>query len=59
MILPIVLYGSKILRNKAYDIDAGDNFTELAANMTLTLKKTTGIWTCRPSGCSFKKYFCH
>ena len=57
MILPIVLYGSKILRNKAYDIDAGDNFTELAANMTLTLKNQQGYGLAGPQVAVSKNIF--
>ncbi|WP_320112786.1 peptide deformylase [Draconibacterium orientale] len=57
MILPIVLYGSKILRNKAHDIDAEDNFTELAANMALTLKKQQGYGLAGPQVAALKNIF--
>lgn len=57
MILPIVIYGSKILRNKALDIDIGDNFIELAANMSLTLKKERGYGLAGPQVSVLKNIF--
>ncbi len=48
MILPIIKYGSSTLRKKAFDIDKGDNFSEIAANMTDTLKKADGIGLAGP-----------
>lgn len=57
MILPIVLYGSKILRNKAFDIDKGDNFTELVSEMTLTLQKYNGYGLAGPQVAVSKNIF--
>lgn len=57
MILPIVLYGSKILRNEALDIDKGDDFIELAANMSLTLKKDHGYGLAGPQVAVLKNIF--
>ena len=57
MILPIVLYGSKVLRNKAYDIDKGDNFIELASEMALTLKKYNGYGIAGPQVAVSKNIF--
>ena len=48
MVLPIELYGSSELRKKAFEIDKGDNFKELAANMSLTLKSARGIGLAGP-----------
>ena len=57
MILPIILYGSKTLRNKAMDIDKGDKFIELAANMALTLKKQQGYGLAGPQVSVSKNIF--
>lgn len=57
MILPIILYGSKTLRNKAHDIDAGDNFTGLAENMILTLKNQQGYGLAGPQVDVLKNIF--
>lgn len=43
MILPIIKYGSSVLRNKASLIDRGDDIENLSANMFKTLKKYQGI----------------
>ncbi|MBN1986831.1 MAG: peptide deformylase [Prolixibacteraceae bacterium] len=57
MILPIVLYGSKILRSKAPDIGRDDNFTELAENMILTLKNQQGYGLAGPQVNVLKNIF--
>ncbi|WP_321997705.1 peptide deformylase [Draconibacterium orientale] len=57
MILPIILYGSKILRSKTHDIDAEDDFTELAANMALTLQKEQGCGLAGPQVAVLKNIF--
>jgi peptide deformylase len=48
MILPIIKYGSPLLRKKAFDIDKGDAFDEYARNLALTLKKADGIGLAGP-----------
>ncbi|MCF8360694.1 MAG: peptide deformylase [Prolixibacteraceae bacterium] len=48
MILPIIKYGASVLRNKAVEIDKGDNFQQLAANMFETLKQANGIGLAAP-----------
>ena len=57
MILPIIKYGSSTLRKKAFDIDKGDNFKEMAANMFLTLKKKEGIGLAGPQVSILKNIF--
>lgn len=48
MILPIIKYGSSVLRNKAADIDKTDDFEHLSANMFETLKKYQGVGLAGP-----------
>jgi len=57
MNLPIVIYGSSVLRKKAFDIDEGDNFKELATNMSLTLKNAKGIGLAGPQVGLLKNIF--
>jgi len=46
-----------MLRKKAFDIDKGDNFSEIAANMALTLKKAEGLGLAGPQVGIMKKIF--
>lgn len=48
MILPIIKYGSTVLRKKAFDIDKSENIFELTKNMTFTLIKAGGIGLAGP-----------
>jgi peptide deformylase len=57
MILPIHKYGSPVLRKKAFNIDKGDLFKEIAENMTLTLKKSDGIGLAGPQVGTLKNIF--
>lgn len=57
MNLPIIIYGSSVLREKAFEIDEGDNFEELAANMSLTLKNAKGIGLAGPQVGLLKNIF--
>ncbi len=57
MILTIIKYGSSILRKKAFDIDKGDSFWELAQNMALTLKNADGIGLAGPQVGILKNLF--
>ncbi|MBN2480460.1 MAG: peptide deformylase [Bacteroidales bacterium] len=57
MILPIIKYGSSKLRKKAFDIDKGDDFLTLAANMALTLKNAEGIGLAGPQVGALKNLF--
>jgi len=43
MILPILKYGSKVLRKQAFDIGGDDSPDEWAKNMVATLKNADGI----------------
>ena len=57
MILPIIKYGSSLLRKKGFDIDTGDNFNEMAGNMALTLKNAEGIGLAGPQVGMLKNLF--
>jgi len=57
MILPIIKYGSPVLRKKAFDFDKGDSFLEIAQNMALTLKKAYGIGLAGPQVGILKNVF--
>ena len=57
MNLPIIIYGSSVLRKKAFDIDKGDNFKELAVNMTSTLKNANGLGLAGPQVGLLKNIF--
>lgn len=48
MILPVVKYGSPLLRKRAFDLDKEDNFREIAQNMLHTLKDAGGIGLAGP-----------
>jgi peptide deformylase len=57
MILPIIKYGAPVLRKKAFDIDKGDPFMEIAGNMALTLKQADGIGLSGPQVGILKNIF--
>ena len=57
MILPIIKYGSPLLRKKAFDIDKGDSFSLMAENMASTLKKYEGIGLAGPQVGAIKNVF--
>ena len=57
MILPIIKYGSTVLRKKALDIDKSENIFELTKNMTLTLIKAGGIGLAGPQVGVLKNIF--
>lgn len=57
MILPIIKYGSSTLRKKAFNIDKGDNISEIAASMFDTLKKAQGIGLAGPQVALLKNIF--
>lgn len=46
--MPIVIYGSSVLRKKTFEFDAGDDFIQLAENMKETLKNARGIGLAGP-----------
>jgi len=46
--MPIVIYGSSVLRKKTFDLDTGDDFVQLAENMKETLKNARGIGLAGP-----------
>ncbi|SHJ66258.1 peptide deformylase [Tangfeifania diversioriginum] len=48
MKMPIVIYGSSILRKKTFELDAGDDFVQMAENMKETLKNADGIGLAGP-----------
>lgn len=55
--MPVIIYGSPVLRKKTFDIDAEDDFTEMAANMLETLKKARGIGLAAPQVGVLKSMF--
>ncbi len=57
MVLPVILYGSSILREKAFDIEAGIDFKAVADNMSQTLKKAGGIGLAGPQVGVVKRIF--
>jgi peptide deformylase len=57
MILPIVKYGSSTLRKKAFNVDGGDPFQEIASNMLATLKKAEGVGLAGPQVALLKNIF--
>ena len=57
MILPVIKYGSPILRKKAFDLDKGDEYKEIANNMMLTLKNAGGIGLSGPQVGLLKNIF--
>lgn len=57
MVLPVILYGSSKLREKAFDIDAGVDFKTISDNMSQTLKKAGGIGLAGPQVKVLKRIF--
>jgi peptide deformylase len=57
MILPLIKYGSPLLRKNSFDIDAGEDFAQLAANMSHTLKNAEGIGLAGPQVGMLKNIF--
>ena len=57
MILPIIKYGSPLLRRRGFDIDSGDDFPEMAGNMVHTLKNAEGIGLAGPQVGMMKNLF--
>jgi peptide deformylase len=57
MKMPIVIYGSPVLRKKTFELDAGDDFVQLAENMKETLKKAEGIGLAGPQVGLLKSIF--
>ncbi|MBN2637172.1 MAG: peptide deformylase [Prolixibacteraceae bacterium] len=57
MVIPIVIYGSSVLRKKTFDIDTGDDFVQLAENMKETLKNARGIGLAGPQVGLLKSIF--
>ena len=55
--MPIVIYGSPVLRKKTFEIDAGDDFVQLAENMKETLKNAGGIGLAGPQVGMLKSIF--
>ncbi len=57
MILPIIKYGSPILREKSFAIDPGDYFIVMAQNMLQSLKNAGGIGLAGPQVGLLKNIF--
>jgi peptide deformylase len=57
MVIPIIKYGSPLLRKKAFDIYKGDDYKEIAQNMMLTLKNAGGIGLAGPQVGMLKNLF--
>lgn len=55
--MPIVIYGSSVLRKKTFELDAGDDFVHLAENMKETLKNASGIGLAGPQVGLLKSIF--
>ena len=55
--MPIVIYGSPVLRKKTFELDAGDDFAQLAENMKETLKNADGIGLAGPQVGLLKSLF--
>ncbi|MFW5823085.1 MAG: peptide deformylase [Tangfeifania sp.] len=55
--MPIVIYGSPVLRKKTFELDAGDDFVQLAENMKETLKIAEGIGLAGPQVGLLKSIF--
>ena len=55
--MPIVIYGSSGLRKKTFELDAGDDFVQLAENMKETLKNAIGIGLAGPQVGLLKSIF--
>lgn len=55
--MPIVIYGSPVLRKKTFDLDTGDDFVQLAENMKETLKYAQGIGLAGPQVGLLKSIF--
>ena len=57
MIIPIILYGSSILRKKLTDVFEPDEIDSLLKNMVQTLKKAEGIGLAGPQVGVIKNIF--
>ena len=57
MRMPILTYGSPALRKKTFELDAGDDFVQLAENMKETLKNAGGIGLAGPQVGLLKSIF--
>lgn len=57
MKMPIVIYGSPVLRKKSFELDTGDDFIQLAENMKETLKNAGGIGLAGPQVGILKSIF--
>ncbi|MDD4109549.1 MAG: peptide deformylase [Prolixibacteraceae bacterium] len=57
MIMPIVIYGSPVLRKKTFELDAGDDFIQLTESMKETLKNANGIGLAGPQVGILKSIF--
>jgi peptide deformylase len=57
MTMPIIIYGSPVLRKKTFELDAGDDFVQLAKNMKETLKDAGGIGLAGPQVGLLKSIF--
>ena len=55
--MPIIKYGSSILRKKAYNVDLGNHFSEIASDMKNTLKNAEGIGLAGPQVAVLKNIF--
>ncbi|MBN2610671.1 MAG: peptide deformylase [Bacteroidales bacterium] len=57
MVYPILIYGSPVLRKKAFDLDINDNPGDIAANMFATLSYAEGIGLAGPQVSILKNIF--
>ena len=57
MILPVIQYGSPLLRKKAFDTDKGDDYAEILRIIMHTLKNAGGIGLASPQVGLLKNVF--
>jgi len=57
MIVPVILYGSPVLRKHSFEVTEEDNLTELSENLFETLKKAGGIGLAAPQTGLLKRAF--
>lgn len=57
MIVPVILYGSPVLRKHSFELNEDDNLSELSENLFDTLKKAGGLGLAAPQTGMLKRAF--
>jgi len=57
MVVPIIIYGSPILRKQSYSVSKSDNFQQLGQDLFDTVKKSGGIGLAAPQAGILKRAF--